>query len=118
MPNSLPKFEPDIQFQFQTDATRFFSTVSTLQEAMLQVVATKGSGPQLLTFHNLLTQFRTNLELDQSYWPPLDETVTLTQLEMFVTKEQNQEVVRGGLDQISDFRQILIRCISGEGQDM
>jgi len=123
VPNSLPSIEPDIKFQSMADATRnlptFFSSVSTLQEAMLQVVATYGKGRQLLEFYNLLTQFRANLELDQSYWPTVEQAVTLAQLEMFMTKEQNQVVVRGGLDQISDFRQILIRCISGgDGQMM
>ena len=120
--NSLPKFEPDIQFQSVADATRnlptFFSTVSVLQEAMLGVVTNSGSEPKLIKFHNLLTQFRANLELDQSYWPAFEQAVTTTHLEIFLTNEQNQEVVMGGLDQISEFRQILIKCISGGGEDV
>jgi len=123
VPNSLPKFEPDIQFKSCADATRnlsgFFSVVSSLQETMVQVVASQGmQGSHLLQFYNLLTQFRANLEMDQSYWPPLGRAVTFIQLEMFLTREQNQDVVRGGLEQISDFRQILIKCISGDSHDM
>ena len=121
VPNSLPKFDPDIQFQSVADATRnlpsFFSTVSALQESMVGVVSNPGKDPELVTFHGLLTQFRANLELDQSYWPTLDRLVTLSHLKLFMTAEQNQAVVKGGLDQISDFRQILIKCISG-GESM
>jgi len=117
VPNSLPKFDPDIKFQSVADATRnlpsFFSAVSSLQESMVGVVCNAGNDPELIMFHGLLTQFRSNLELDQSYWPIPDRTITMSQLKLFMTSEENQAVVKGGLDQISDFRQILIRCISG-----
>ena len=114
--NTMPKFEPDIQFQSESYASRnlptFFTLVSSLQEAMLNVVSAGGSGHHLHTFHSLLTQFRTNLELDQSYWPPFDKVITPPQLEKFLTDEDNEHIVRGGLEQISEFRQLLIRCIS------
>jgi len=113
--NSLPKFDPDIKFQSRAEATRhlpaFFHAVSTLQESMVGVVSNSGSG--LPVFYSLLTQFRANIDLDQSYWPAIDRTVTMAHLEMFIIKEENQEVMKGGLDQISEFRQILISCISG-----
>jgi len=114
--NTMPKFEPDIQFQSESYASRnlptFFTLVSSLQEAMLNVVSAGGTGHQLHTFHSLLTQFRTNLELDQSYWPPFDKVITPPQLEKFLTDEGNEHIVRGGLEQISEFRQLLIKCIS------
>ena len=114
--NTMPKFEPDIQFQSESYASRnlptFFTLVSSLQEAMLNVVSAGGSGHHLHTFHSLLTQFRTNLELDQSYWPPFDKVITPPQLEKFLTDEDNEHIVRGGLEQISEFRQLLIKCIS------
>ena len=118
--NSLPNYEPDIKFKSLTDAIRtlpaFFQLVSTLQESMLKVVTNKSRGLELLGFYNLLTQFRNNLELDQSFWPSLNLSITPIQLETFLEADTNFHIVTGGLDQISEFRQILIQCISGGGE--
>ena len=56
------------------------------------------------------------MELDQSFWPSLNLSITPIQLETFLEADTNFHIVTGGLDQISEFRQILIQCISGGGE--
>ena len=114
VPTNIPGFEPNIQFHSLADVSgelpSFFSAVSNLQEAMMKVV-TVNDESSITTFHSLLTGFRSNLELNQSFWPVRDNIVTRKQLMMFLRQSSNKEIISNGLEQISVFRQDLINCI-------
>ena len=50
---------------------------------------------------------------ESSLWPPLDGNMTREELQWFLAKPDNAELIKNGLQQISNFRQTLIRCCWG-----
>ena len=61
----------------------------------------------------LVTGFRTGLQLDQSFWPPAAAaTFTGHHLHSFLAHPENQALVQCGLEQLSGIRQSLIQCIT------
>ena len=69
---SIPPFPPNIEFKSLEEASKdlpgFFSSVSSLQEAMVRAVTVRTEAA-LYTFHGLLVSFRGGLELNHSFWP-------------------------------------------------
>ena len=63
-------------------------------------------------FYGRLTSFRDGLELDLSQWPQQqeEEEVRRPELHWFLSRQENQELVTDGLQQLAEFRQTLIKC--------
>ena len=117
----IPFVEPNIQFHSLEQAARelpsFFRSVSSLHEAMMRAV-TVGDEVSINQFHDLLLSFRAGLELDQSYWAVQDSTISRHQLNSFMTRPENKEMVTNGLDQMSGFRRNLIKCLERPNDQM
>ena len=48
----------------------------------------------------------------------MQDSVSRRQLASFMRRAENQDLVAGGLQQVSEFRQTLITCISGDNNSM
>ena len=64
-------------------------------------------------FYEKLVGFRARIGQESSVWPPLDGTMTRQELQWFLARPGNAELIKNGLQQISTFRQTLIRCVWG-----
>ena len=86
-----------------------FSTVPLLSDNVTPAVLTE--------FYDKLTGFRSSLGRgwDSSHLA-LDERISRQELQWFLTRPDNAVMVSIGLEQITEFRQTLIRCIWGNGE--
>ena len=64
-------------------------------------------------FYEKLMGFRASMGQESSLWPPSDGNLTREELQWFLTRPANADLIKNGLQQISDFRQTLIRCVWG-----
>ena len=85
-----------------------FSTVPLVSDNVTPAVLTE--------FYDKLTGFRSSLGRgwDSSHLA-LDERISRQELQWFLTRPDNAVMVSIGLEQITEFRQTLIRCIWGHG---
>ena len=115
VPTDIPPMELNIKFNSVASAfselPSFLNHVNNLADSMMNAVYIKDK-PSLGVFYDQLTNFRSNLDLDwsTSYWPLTDTLVTKKHLTMFLTRPQNRELIRNGLNQILTFRQTLVAC--------
>ena len=62
-------------------------------------------------FYGRLRSFRESLELDLSGWPLEEEKeVARPEVHWFLSQQENQDLMRDGLQQLAEFRQTLIKC--------
>ena len=62
-------------------------------------------------FYGRLTRFRDSLELDLAQWPHQEEEeVRRPELQWFLAQEENQGLMRAGLQQLEECRQTLVQC--------
>ena len=66
-------------------------------------------------FYEKLVGFRASIGQESSLWAPLDSDMTRQELQWFLSRPTNAELIKNGLQQISNFRQTLIRCVWGGG---
>ena len=64
-------------------------------------------------FYEKLLGFRAIMGQESSQWPPLDGKMTRQELQWFLTRPANVGMIETGFQQISDFRETLIRCVWG-----
>ena len=64
-------------------------------------------------FYEKLLGFRAIMGQESSQWPPLDGKMTRQELQWFLTRPANAGMIETGFQQISDFRETLIRCVWG-----
>ena len=64
-------------------------------------------------FYEKLVGFRARIGQESSLWPPLDGNMSREELQWFLARPDNAELIKNGLQQISSFRQTLIRCVWG-----
>ena len=100
------------------DLPGFARAVTELWEAMTDVVARGVEGgsprltPEVRRLHHRLVGFRSRLAtLLQKSWPPQQTRVSPHQLALWARREDNQETLRGGLQQLSGIRDTLFSCI-------
>ena len=68
---------------------------------------------QVGEFYEKLVGFRARIGQESSLWPPLDGDMSREELQWFLARPGNAELIKNGLQQISSFRQTLIRCVWG-----
>jgi len=121
VPTDIPPMEPHIQFNSKANAfselPSFLNQVNNLAESMVNAVNIKDE-LSLGTFFDQLTNFRSNLDLSQSYWPLTDTLVTRRHLSLFLMRPANHELINNGLNQICTFRQTLVTCSFGSNNNM
>ena len=71
-------------------------------------------GSHVSEFYEKLLGFRAIMGQESSQWPPLDGKMTRQELQWFLTRPANADLIKNGFNQISNFRQTLYRCMWGE----
>ena len=84
--------QPNIQFHSPADVSRelpgFYKSVKMLEESMLKAL-NKRSEDSLVRFFEVISGFKSSLELNVSYWQNIDDTVSRGQFLMFMMKVGN-----------------------------
>ena len=63
-------------------------------------------------FYVKLMGFRDRVELDPTQWPLAEHSLKRQELQWFVCRPENEDMIRKGFDQLTDYRDTLKKCIS------
>jgi len=118
IPHSLDPTERRVELgaEPQEQLSTFYRAVDGVHGAMRNIVGDNVTPAVLTEFYDKLTGFRSSLGRgwDSSHLA-LDERISRQELQWFLTRPDNAVMVSNGLEQITEFRQTLIRCIWGHG---
>ena len=125
----FPPTKREIRFESKEEAgvklTGFYTSVSDLWEAMTDLLVKEekslGKETQLLSsqlrlLHSRLVSFHSNvLGMEEREWKNQDTRVNVRQLGLWV--RNNNECLRGGLEQLNTMRDTLMSCIHRQEEE-